>query len=121
MIGKVVEDVGKIGIARGLTKTIAYPGVGKKANELMKHWVLASSQESVPRDVANECKKTDHNQRQITGNTNLKIDNADDNITEWEIENVVQRGKPTSPGSDGVTYNIISALTEVKSYPLCFI
>lgn len=87
----------------------------------MEQWALASSQESLPRVIIDELQKSEQIHWHRIDSATKEIDNSDNPITEWEIMNALKRGKSTAPGDDGVTYDIINALAEVRGNPLYFL
>lgn len=123
MTGKQIrkKNLGKIRIAKGPSKKVAaHPDAETKADALMEQWALASSQESLPRVIIDELQKSEQIHWHRIDSATKEIDNSDNPITEWEIMNALKRGKSTAPGDDGVTYDIINALAEVRGNPLYF-
>ena len=115
-LGQIWQNVNKI---RGCKrKIIAHPNPKSKANELINKWSYASSFESLPSNVQG-CLRNLRSKRQKMVNCQVKL--TDDScipFTRNEMLNAVKKGKSTSPGRDGITYDIINCLISMEDSPL---
>lgn len=86
---------------------------------LLQQYASTASISSLPLDVQHHLAST-----KINRNVNIKIAcseiGPDDNygITPFEIKNALKKGKTTSPGEDGITYNTMRVLAELPNSPL---
>ena len=109
----------KINKTRGKTKQVAaHPNPGEHAEKLIDKWCSASSNESLPNEVR---MSVSEGERERAERVNLAIsqpDLSDAPITDWELRNAIKKGPSTAPGDDGITYDILEALIQVRGNPL---
>lgn len=112
----VWNEVNKV---RGVRKKIAaHPDPVGKATELMQKWAEAASFKSLPSNVqANLIKNHPRRHSLIQMQKSLWGETCSP-FTKQELLMAIKKGKSTSPGEDGVTYEIINILISLENSPL---
>lgn len=109
----------KIAIARGKKKGINVSKSAKKeAERLVKEWVNNSSFKSLPENIKKSILKLREWRRRKYNNKIKEESDLDMDFSVFELKNALKMGKSTAPGEDGVTYDIIRLLVEIKGCPL---
>ncbi|KAK8744793.1 hypothetical protein OTU49_000617, partial [Cherax quadricarinatus] len=100
------------------TGQIAHPHPLHRANELVSAWAATSSYDNLPSTTQAKLNdKYDARERLVC----FMLSKADDcNIpfTNYELDAALTKGNSTSPGEDGITYNILRLLCRVPGNPL---
>lgn len=96
-----------------------HPNPTQKCNELHEGWVQTSSYECLPLKVRGALLKRE-NKRKIIIQKALDKKHPSDNkpITQEELNQCLKAGKSTSPGVDGVTYNLVRFLAKINGNPV---
>jgi len=86
---------------------------------LLSQWAGASKLNSLPTNIQNHL-----NQSKIARKFAIEIGCSDSDISgsaeisEWELNNALSKGKASAPGEDGITYSILRLLAQVPGNPL---
>ena len=109
-----------INIIRGKNRRhVSHPNPLQKSNELITKWAHVSSYDMLPAGTRGllDAKSVERSNL-ISFMLGKQHDECDVPYTEWELDAALARGRSTSPGEDGVTYNIIRLLRRVPGNPL---
>lgn len=104
---------------RGKTNNlIGHPHPEEEANKHIQKWAKASSLVSLPQHTRDALDAWEiERKEQIQSSLNITAVSCQ-TITIHELLNAIKRGKSTSPGEDGVTYDILNALVSMENSPL---
>jgi len=90
-----------------------------QADMLLSQWAGASKLSSLPTNIQ------DHlSQSKIARKFAIEIGCSDTDpsdfaeITEWELNNALIKGKASAPGEDGITYSVLRLIAQVPGNPL---
>lgn len=90
-----------------------------KAEELITQWSTASSTESLPLKVRAAVERRRRKSAEKLVKSLQEVGICDDKpITEEELQKCLKQGKSSSPGIDGITYNVIRFLTTIAGNPI---
>ena len=103
------------------TRTAAHPNPKEHAESLIDKYAYASSADSLPMRMREAMSQKLEDRERIIHENVISEDECDKPITHCEIKNAIKRGNSTAPGSDGITYKILEALTKVEGQPLLFL
>ena len=110
----------KIRIIQGeRAKGSLHPNPTQKSNELREEWAQSSSYDCLPIRVRRAlAKNLKQRLKKIKKAFNQKHPSDDKPITKVEFHRAVKIGKSTSPGMDGITYDIIRFLSSISGNPV---
>ena len=91
----------------------------EQANMLLRQWADTSQTHNLPPYVQNILEQNRMNRDFKIEIGRAEVDLTDYyEITEWELENALSKGRSTSPGEDGITYDVLRLLAQVPGNPL---
>lgn len=104
------------------TSQVSHPNPPHRANELINNWATTDSFASLPPGMQAKL-NSEHEPRDRLINFMMNKEHDDCNIlfTEFELNIALTKGRATSPGEDGITYDIIRLLRSVPGSPLQYL
>ena len=97
----------------------SYHNPQEQANMLLHQWADTSQTQHLPSHVQNILKRDRTNRDFKIEIGKAEVDLTDYyEITEWELENALAKGRSTAPGEDGITYDVLRLLAQVPGNPL---